>query len=96
MPEIEFRVGGKSQTVPAEDRQTILDCALIQAVDAPYSCLEGVCGSCKALIRDGEVEVPPETELEKAEHAQGFVLTCQARIKHGCARLVVDYDAAST
>ncbi len=94
MAEIEFRVGGQVIIVPAEDRETVLDCALRNAVNAPYSCLEGVCSTCQAVIREGQVENPGAgQDCDVALSKQEPVLTCQVRIKKGCERLVVDYDA---
>ena len=33
--------------------ETILDAVLAAGIDAPYSCMEGVCGSCETTVIDG-------------------------------------------
>ncbi|MGH8211696.1 MAG: FAD-binding oxidoreductase, partial [Rhodanobacteraceae bacterium] len=45
-----------------------------------YSCLAGVCGSCKATLIEGECTYPrnPPSALSLAERAQDAVLLCQA------------------
>ena len=79
MPEIEFRIGAIKKVVTAEERETILDCALRNAIDAPYSCLEGVCNTCLARVtKDSE----PSAEI----------LTCQEIIRSDDPRRVVDYS----
>lgn len=88
MPEIEFRVGGVVRVVPAVERETLLECALRQGVNAPYSCLEGVCGTCEAKLLEGDVNEQGHGGI-RGEGER--VLTCQARIREGCARVTVDY-----
>ena len=90
---IEFRVEGRVLQASAEENETILDCALRSSVPAPYSCMEGVCSTCLAVIREGEavdiIGSAPEVEADGVVRVQ----TCQMRIKPGCEKLVVDYDA---
>jgi ring-1,2-phenylacetyl-CoA epoxidase subunit PaaE len=50
-----------------------------------------VCGTCRALVRSGEVLMRRNFALEQAELDAGFVLTCQSLPVTG--RLTVDYDA---
>ena len=69
---------------------SILDAALKQNIDAPYSCQGGVCSSCIARITDGEAVMRQNNILTDSEVAEGLVLTCQAHPKS--ANLVVDYD----
>lgn len=49
---VELARSGKSIQVP--EGKTILDVCLDAGVDVPYSCMEGVCGSCEARIVSGE------------------------------------------
>ena len=46
----------------------------------PYSCKNGTCGSCKALLESGEVHYPfhPPLALERGDIADGYTLLCQA------------------
>lgn len=74
--------------------ESLLDAALRGGVDAPYSCMEGVCISCLAMVKEGELDFPDDTILSDEDRAQGRTLTCQAKVKPGCARVVINYDEA--
>lgn len=69
----------------------ILDAALHNGIDLPYSCKAGVCCTCRARVTEGEVEMEVNYALEPEEMKQGFVLTCQAHPK--TERVVIDFDA---
>ena len=59
-------------------KQTILDAALKQGIDAPYSCQGGICSSCLARIVSGTAEMSKNSILTDGEIASGLILTCQA------------------
>lgn len=69
---------------------TILDAALKQDVDAPYSCQGGICSSCIARITEGEATMRQNNILTDNEVAEGLILTCQAHPT--TPKVVVDYD----
>ena len=56
----------------------MLDAAQAVAADLPFACKGGVCGTCRALVADGEVDMRRNYALEQAEVDAGFVLTCQS------------------
>ena len=70
--------------------ESILDAALKQDVDAPYSCQGGICSSCIARITEGEATMRQNNILTDNEIAEGLILTCQAHPTS--AKVVVDYD----
>jgi ring-1,2-phenylacetyl-CoA epoxidase subunit PaaE len=70
--------------------QSILEAALKQDIDAPYSCQGGICSSCIARITEGEAKMRQNNILTDGEVAEGLVLTCQAHPTS--ASIVVDYD----
>ena len=72
--DLEFRV--------APD-QTVLDAALAAGFNLPHSCKGGSCGSCRALLLEGEVSYPNGRPLGLAESeaADGLILLCQARAR---------------
>lgn len=60
---------------------TILEAALGEREDLPYSCLGGSCGTCRAVVIDGQTEMEPDPLLAITadEIARDRVLTCRAR-----------------
>jgi ring-1,2-phenylacetyl-CoA epoxidase subunit PaaE len=72
------------------DGAPILDAVLRVRPEAPYACKNAVCGTCRALVLEGEVEMDASYALEPDERRAGYVLTCQA---HPVGeRVTVDYD----
>jgi ring-1,2-phenylacetyl-CoA epoxidase subunit PaaE len=70
--------------------ETVLDAALRQGVELPYSCKGGVCTSCRARLIEGEVDMDTVYGLEDYEIARGFILSCQSF--PATERLVIDFD----
>ena len=63
-----------------EAQESVLDAARRAGMALPYSCLSGVCGSCKATLISGQCHYPrnPPSGLNAAELARDQVLLCQA------------------
>jgi ring-1,2-phenylacetyl-CoA epoxidase subunit PaaE len=59
--------------------ETVLDGVLRARIDAPFACRTGVCGTCRARLVDGRVQMAQHFALSDAEVAAGKLLTCQAR-----------------
>ncbi|MGW5384296.1 2Fe-2S iron-sulfur cluster-binding protein [Nocardia sp. NPDC003963] len=59
----------------------ILDAALTRREDLPYSCLGGSCGTCRATLEHGRVEMDddPLLAITAQDLAAGLVLPCRAR-----------------
>jgi ring-1,2-phenylacetyl-CoA epoxidase subunit PaaE len=84
-------VDGRTTTTPMPRDRSILDSAQGVRSDLPFACKGGVCGTCRARIRDGEVDMVRNYALEPDEVARGFVLTCQTFPVS--PEVTVDYDA---
>jgi ring-1,2-phenylacetyl-CoA epoxidase subunit PaaE len=82
---------GRSTTSPLPRDRTILDGAQAGRSDLPFACKGGVCGTCRAKVCAGEVDMRRNYALEPAEVAAGFVLTCQSFPVS--EQVTVDYDA---
>jgi ring-1,2-phenylacetyl-CoA epoxidase subunit PaaE len=82
---------GLSATAPMSRDVPILDSAQATRSDLPFACKGGVCGTCRALVTDGEVEMRRNYALEQREVEDGFVLTCQSHPVTD--RVTVDFDA---
>jgi len=76
--EITFIVDDYSTKIKSTKQKTVLDSALDNDIDAPYSCNGGVCGSCIGKIIKGEVKMMKNTVLTDSELSDGLILACQA------------------
>jgi len=57
---------------------TILDAALNQNINVPYSCQGGVCSSCICKITSGSAKMIENNLLSDLEVQDGLILACQA------------------
>lgn len=91
--EIKFQLDGLSGSAqsPKSANESILNAALRVRSDVPFACAGGVCGTCRAKVTEGEVEMDENYALEPDEIAAGYILTCQARPLTDSVS--VDYDA---
>ncbi|MGV3461627.1 MAG: 2Fe-2S iron-sulfur cluster-binding protein [Flavobacterium sp.] len=87
---ITVMVDDEETTFIMSQNMTILDAALKQGVDAPYSCQGGICSSCMARITKGSAEMKKNAILTDGEIAEGLILTCQAHPTS--PDIYVDYD----
>jgi len=83
-------VDDEETTFEMSQKQTILEAALKQGIDAPYSCQGGVCSSCLARVTTGSATMVKNAILTDDEVNEGLVLTCQAHPTS--AEIAVDYD----
>lgn len=83
-------VDGDETTFEMSQKQTVLEAALKQGLDAPYSCQGGICSSCLARITSGTAVMKKNTILTDSEIAEGLVLTCQAHPTSDS--ISIDYD----
>lgn len=91
--DISFNLDGLSGEVqsPKDARETVLNAALRVRPDVPFACAGGVCGTCRAKVVEGTVDMAENYALEADELQRGYVLTCQSRPTSD--RVVVDFDA---
>ena len=87
---ISITVDDDETTFEMSQKQTILEAALKQGIDAPYSCQGGICSSCLARVKSGTAEMKKNSILSDDEIAEGLILTCQAHPTS--AEIVVDFD----
>ena len=89
--EVTVTVGGRSSRFKlAADGENILDAALNNGADLPFSCKGGVCATCKAKLLEGQVDMDLNHALSDKELAEGFILTCQSHPVSDT--VVVDFD----
>jgi len=74
--EVTIRYDGQEYKVMVEPNRTILETALDQGIDLPYSCQSGLCTACRGKALSGKVKLDEEEGLSQSERAEGYVLTC--------------------
>jgi ring-1,2-phenylacetyl-CoA epoxidase subunit PaaE len=87
---ITITVDDDETTFEMSQKQTILEAALKQGIDAPYSCQGGICSSCLCRVKSGTAEMKKNSILTDSEIAEGLILSCQAHPTS--AEIVVDFD----
>ena len=89
---VTITLDGRTSTFTlAEEGPPVLEAALQVRADAPYACRGGVCGTCRAKLVEGSVEMDTNYALEPDEVDRGYVLTCQSHPTS--EKVVLDYDA---
>jgi ring-1,2-phenylacetyl-CoA epoxidase subunit PaaE len=71
-------LNGRASTLTMSKDDKVLDAVLAVRADAPYACRGGVCGTCRARLVAGDVEMETNYALEPDELKAGVFLTCQA------------------
>ncbi len=91
MAEVTITLDGEDHVlqVPYDD-QPIIEYVLDAGYPAPFSCLGGVCCSCRAKLLEGEVEMMANFALEDEEVEEGYRLTCQSLPRSD--KIHLDYD----
>ncbi|GAA2351731.1 phenylacetate-CoA oxygenase/reductase subunit PaaK [Saccharopolyspora halophila] len=82
---------GRTTTMALPQDVPVLDAAQQVRPDLPFACKGGVCGTCRAKITTGEVNMRRNFALEDAELAAGYRLTCQSLPT--TPEVTVDYDS---
>lgn len=82
---------GRCTPVALPRDRTVLDGAQRVRPDLPFACKGGVCGTCRAKVTSGAVDLRRNFALEDSELEAGFVLTCQSYPVSD--EVTVDYDA---
>lgn len=88
---ISILVDDEETTFEMSQQQTVLEAALKQDLDVPYSCQGGICSSCICKITEGAAEMKKNQILSDAEVAEGLTLACQAYPT--TATIKIDFDA---
>lgn len=89
--EVTIILDGRSSTHSLPRHSTVLDAAQRSRDDLPFACKGGVCGTCRAKVTHGAVDMRRNYALETAEVNAGFVLTCQSFPSSDT--VIVDFDA---
>lgn len=74
--EVTIRYDGQEYKIMVEPSKAILETALDQGIDLPYSCQSGLCTACRGKCLSGKVKLDEEEGLSQSERDEGYVLTC--------------------
>ncbi len=88
--EVTVIIDGARRSFTMQKGQSVLEAALENGQEAPFSCKAGVCSTCMGKVLDGEVEMLSNHALEDYEVERGYVLTCQSYPLSDT--LTIDYD----
>jgi ferredoxin-NADP reductase len=83
---VELARDGRCLEVPAG--KSVLDVLLDHGIDVPYSCMQGICGSCRVGVKAGEPEHRDECLSEDERAANSAMAVCCSGSRS--ARLVLD------
>jgi len=81
---------GEKNDFTIENDSNILDEALSNGIDVPYSCQGGVCLTCMGKVKKGNVEMEENGMLSDDEIDEGLVLTCIST--PASDEIIIDYD----
>jgi len=73
---IKIRFRNETHDLVVGENQSILQAALQNNIQLPYSCRVGDCSTCAAKCKTGKVEMAKNDVLTDADLADGWILTC--------------------
>ena len=78
MSEVILQLNKEERLISTEQNQSIMQAALTAGIQLFHSCLKGQCGSCRAYLVHGEVDMRTNASLFDEEIQQGQILLCQS------------------
>jgi len=79
--EVQILLDGEEYDVQVPSNKSILEAALDQNIDMPFSCQSGLCTACRGKLITGEVVMDEDDGLSKDEIDQGYILNCVSKPK---------------
>ena len=83
-------IDGENINFSMDKDKNILDEALANGLDVPYSCQGGVCTTCMGKLEKGKVIMDDDQMLSDEEINDGLMLTCIS--KPDSDEIVINYD----
>lgn len=79
---IKIKIDGVEKRINLKNKEdNIIDAALRQNIELPFSCKGGMCCTCRCLVLEGAVVLEKNYSLERWEQERGYTLACQAKPK---------------
>ncbi len=73
---VRIMLDGETHDIMVPDGTFILDAALDEDIDIPFSCQSGSCGTCRGKLLKGEVVMEDDEGLSQEEIEEGYILSC--------------------
>ncbi|WP_426669991.1 2Fe-2S iron-sulfur cluster-binding protein [Mucilaginibacter sp. McL0603] len=73
---IKINYKGELYDISVGENQSILQAALQNNIQLPYSCRAGICSTCTALCKNGTVVMTENDVLTDKDLDEGWILTC--------------------
>ena len=74
--EVTILMDGEEYSITVNKSATVLDTALDNDLDMPYSCQSGLCTACRGKCLEGQISIDEAEGLSQDELDEGYVLTC--------------------
>ncbi|MFI5160204.1 MAG: 2Fe-2S iron-sulfur cluster-binding protein [Sphingobacteriales bacterium] len=88
---VKIQLNGEVYDIATGENQTILQAALQNKVQLPYSCRVGSCSTCAAICKNGKVVMSANEVLTDSDLAEGWILTCTGHVVS--EDVVIEYGA---
>ena len=77
--DVKIILDGEEYNVNVPPEKTILEAALDQDLDMPFSCQSGLCTACRGKLLYGNVHMDEEDGLSEEEVNDGYILNCVSK-----------------
>lgn len=76
LSKVKIQLKGKSHELSVQGNTTILQAAMANNIEMPYSCRSGMCSTCLASCISGDISMTEGHFLEQKDVDAGKILTC--------------------
>ncbi|MEM8940114.1 MAG: ferredoxin--NADP reductase [Bacteroidota bacterium] len=77
--EVTIMLDGEEYKITIKKNVSILESALANDLDMPYSCQSGLCTACRGKCLEGQISIDEAEGLSQDELDEGYVLTCTGK-----------------